>query len=88
MKVEFAGDRFILRRSNADWDLRQFEKQYQIFIQSYSLEAAKKAVQCYSGEYLEGEDWLWTDIPRVSYILRFNELPKEVKSDSRRKGTK
>ena len=87
VKIEFAGDRYILRLSAVDWDLGEFERQYKMFIQSGSLEAAKKAIQCHSGDYLEGEDWLWADIPRERYTLKYNELSKEIRPVNGRKGT-
>jgi len=88
VKIEFAGGRYILRLSDVDWDLREFERQYEVFIESGSLEAAKKSVQCYGGEYLEGEDWLWAVSACEKYTLKYNELPKETKLDSGRKRKK
>lgn len=76
IKIEYADNRYILRVDNADWDVRQFDKAYEIFIQSGSVEAAQNALKCYRGEYLEGEDWLWSDIVRESYIRKYNELKR------------
>lgn len=89
IKIEFAGDRYILRLSDIDvrWDLREFERQYEIFEESGSLEAARKGTQSYGGEYLEGEDWPWAVVVREEYTLKYNELPKETKPHSRRKRT-
>ena len=88
IKLEFACDKYILRLGDVNWDLREFERYYKMFIQSGSLESAKMTVQCYRGEYLEGEDWPWADITRESYTLRYNELPKGTKFVSGRKRTK
>ncbi|HEY9061925.1 MAG TPA: response regulator [Pseudobacteroides sp.] len=79
INIEYNDDRYILRVKDVDWDVRQFDKAYEIFTQSGTIEAAKNAIQYYRGEYLEGEDWIWSDIVRESYICKFNELQKRLK---------
>lgn len=74
IKIEYANDRYILRLGEVDYDVREFEQNYQRFMDSGSELAAKKALATYRGEYLEGEDWLWADIEREDYINRVEKL--------------
>jgi len=75
--IEYSDNRYMIKVKDADWDVREFEKEYEIFIRSGSLAAAKRAVQYYRGEYLEGEDWLWSDITRESFRRKYNEIQKK-----------
>lgn len=84
LRVEYSNDKYIIRVSDVDWDLREFERLSEIFSKSGSLETAKNAVQCYSGEYLECEDWSWAAVAREKYTLKYNELPKVMNPDNGR----
>lgn len=74
LEIAYADDRYIVRVGNADWDVRLFEKAYQDFRRTGSREAAQKAISLYRGEYLEGEDWIWSDVPRENYICKYEKL--------------
>lgn len=78
IKIEYYDDRYRLTVIDSDWDLRQFEQKYEDFIKNGSSEAGKMAMDLYRGEYLEGEDWLWSDLNRGYYERKFLELQKKV----------
>jgi two-component system, LytTR family, response regulator len=44
------------------------------FNETYSEEARQQALAVYRGEYLEGEDWLWSDITREAYRQQAEKL--------------
>ncbi|PYE48814.1 response regulator [Paenibacillus barcinonensis] len=79
LKIEYANDRYILRVLDADWDLRTFESALRQFDQTASDEARGQALAVYRGEYLEGEDWLWSDITRETYRRQVHQLKKAAK---------
>lgn len=74
IQIHYANDKYILTVTEADWDLRSFEQAYQTFGSTALSEHAGRALACYRGEYLEGEDWLWVDILREDYICRADVL--------------
>ncbi len=78
IQIEYSDDRYIVRVGDSDWDLRSFEKVHEDFCRTGSREAAQKAISLYRGEYLEGEDWLWSDISRESFILKYKKLFEEI----------
>ncbi|PZT54032.1 response regulator [Paenibacillus silvae] len=79
LRIEYANDRYILRVLEADWDLRIFETARRQFDQTASEEARRQALAVYRGEYLEGEDWIWSDITREAYRRQVQKLKKTVK---------
>ncbi len=74
IEIEYSDNRYIVRVRDADWDVRLFEEAYEDFCRTGSPEAAQKAISPYKGEYLEGEDWLWSDISREDYICKYERL--------------
>lgn len=74
LAIEYADDRYRLRVLEADWDLQAFEQNYQEFVKTGSEEAAERAAGLYRGEYLEGEDWPWSEIDRQYYSRKHEEL--------------
>ena len=58
--IEYSGDRYCARvHEDAEWDLRQFNKDFERTVQTDSQKLAQKLARLYRGEYLEGEDWPW-----------------------------
>lgn len=74
LRIEYAEDRYILQAGAADWDVRTFNAAYAQFLQSGSSAAAREALDSCRGEYLEGEDWPWSDLTREDYIRRYEQL--------------
>lgn len=74
LEIEYANDRYILRVLHADWDLRTFDSAVRQFAETSSEEARQQALAVYRGEYLEGEDWLWSDITREAYRQQAEKL--------------
>ncbi|KUP20885.1 response regulator [Paenibacillus sp. DMB5] len=74
LEIEYSEDRYILRIKNAQWDVQQFEKKYRIFLEFRTIKAAEDALEYCRGEYLDGEDWLWSDILREKYVLIHDEI--------------
>ncbi len=81
MEIVYSDDRYVLKIKGVDWDLRRFESDFDVFRRTGSLEAAEQALGCCGGEYLEGEDWLWSDLLREEYIFRCNKLKKALKAN-------
>lgn len=74
LRIEYAEDRYILQAGAADWDVRTFNAAYAQFLQSGSSAAAREALDSCRGEYLEGEDWPWSDLIRENYLRRYEQL--------------
>lgn len=72
--IEYANDRYAIRVKDACWDQQQFDAEYEAFHKTGTMESAEQAVSHYRGEYLEGEDWLWSDILREEYICKYDRL--------------
>ncbi|OXS57001.1 hypothetical protein B1A99_19355 [Cohnella sp. CIP 111063] len=70
LEIQYSDDRYSLRTIDVDWDVRAFEAEYEIFNRTGSVRAAKQALSRYRGEYLEGEDWPWSELLREDYICR------------------
>ena len=82
IKIEYSDDRYRLKVIDSDWDLRLFEQKYEDFMKTGSTEAGILAMDLYQGEYLEGEDWHWSDLNRGYYERKFLELQKKVNNYS------
>jgi two-component SAPR family response regulator len=78
IQIEYADDRYVLYVKKADWDVRQFEAYYSEYMKTQSPEAGKKAMELYRGEYLEGEDWLWSDVQRENFICKYETLRRAL----------
>lgn len=76
VKISYKHDRYMLQLLDAVWDLQQFDRVYRAFANTGSLETVRTAERLYSGEYLSGEDWLWSDVERESYACRYEKLKR------------
>src|SRR5690606_30841491 len=74
IEIEYSNDRYRVKVTTADWDVRVFEEALEVFSRTGSTEAGQKAMSLYRGEYLEGEDWPWSDLPREYYIRQYEQL--------------
>lgn len=77
IKIEYADDRYQLKIHQVSWDVRAFEENTEKFLKTGALEAAQKALEIYRGDYLEGEDWIWSEINRAYYARKYEELEKK-----------
>jgi len=82
LEIEYADDRYRVKVHDADWDVRVFEEAYEAFERTGAVEAAREAISLYRGEYLEGEDWSWSDLLREYYIRKYEQLLDEAGADS------
>ena len=81
--IEYSGDRYCARvRENADWDLKQINKDFERAMKTKSIKLAQKLMQLYRGEYLEGEDWLWSDIMREDYVRKQEALQQLLQAEA------
>lgn len=78
LEIKYSDDRYMVRVKDADWDLRSFEEACGAFDKTGSHEAALKMISLYRGEYLEGEGWPWSDIPREHYICKYEKLLEDT----------
>lgn len=78
-EIKYADDRYMLTIENVDWDVQRFEEAYETFKRTNSLEAAKQGVDLYRGEYLEGEDWLWSELQRGVFSRKYETLKRALK---------
>ncbi len=76
--IEYSNDRYAIRVKEACWDQRQFDEEYEAFRKTGVIESAEQAMSHCRGEYLEGEDWLWSDILREEYICKYDRLKTAV----------
>lgn len=67
IKLEYYDDRYFVKLEQVTWDVLEFERYYQNYKKAGSQEELEKALEHYSGEYLEGEEWLWAYAPRENY---------------------
>lgn len=72
--IDYSNDRYSVTVGDAFWDKREFQEKYEVFHRTGSKEAAEQALRCYRGEYLEGEDWLWSDLSREEYICKCDRM--------------
>ncbi len=81
--IEYSGDRYFARvHEDAEWDLRQFNKDFERAVQTDSRKLAQKLARLYRGEYLEGEDWPWSDIAREDYACKQETLQKLLQMEA------
>jgi two-component SAPR family response regulator len=78
LEIPYSDDRYFLKVGEVDWDIKTFEAEYEAFSRTGSMKAAKQALGCYGGEYLEGEDWPWSELLREKYICSYDELLKAI----------
>ena len=84
VKITYLQDRYILHMSDAVWDLRKFDIAYKAFTTTGSSEMGRTAEELYTGEYLNGEDWLWSNIEREGYACRCEELKRKLGKTTQR----
>lgn len=78
LEIAYSDDRYRVKANNADWDVRLFDEAYANFSRTGSSAAAQQAMSLYRGEYLEGEDWPWSDLHREHYSLNYKKLREET----------
>ncbi|AFM41580.1 response regulator containing CheY-like receiver and SARP domains [Desulfosporosinus acidiphilus SJ4] len=77
-KINYAHDSYQLNLPETEWDLQQFDDAYDIFLRTGLAERGKEAELLYTGEYLNGEDWLWADLIRESYAQKYRNLKQRL----------
>lgn len=81
IRIQYADDRYQLKLQQVFWDVKAFEESIERFQKTGSMEDAQKALELYRGEYLEDEDWLWSEIHRAYYERRILTLKKAMSLD-------
>jgi two-component SAPR family response regulator len=74
--VDYSADSYSLGVSNAEWDIERFDALYAEFRRTGSLESAEEAATFYLGNYLEEEDWSWSDYTAGSLSKKHLEMQK------------
>lgn len=67
IKIEYYDDRYFVKLEEVEWDVLEFDRHYQNYKETGSKEELELALRCSSGDYLEGEEWLWAYAPRENY---------------------
>lgn len=78
LHIEYVNDRYRLKVTDAKWDYHQFEAVYAQYKQTHAQELAQQALALCTGEYLEGEDWPWSDIMREEINRRCESLNRSL----------
>ncbi|MCX7842219.1 MAG: response regulator [Clostridia bacterium] len=78
LNIEYSQDKYILNMKEAIWDKKQFDNFFRDFC-SGSRTAGQACLKLYRGEYLQDEDWPWSDYDRERYALRVREIKKQLK---------
>jgi len=72
--IEFSDDRYHVWLDRVEWDAAEFGKHYREYKKSGRLKDLEASLDYYSGEYMEGEDWLWAYADRESFRRMYEEL--------------
>lgn len=83
IKVEFFEESYILKLGYVEWDAREFERLYRKG--KNNPELAKQAVAYYKGDYMESEDWIWSQLAAESMAMKYDELLMFLVEDSYQK---
>lgn len=67
VRIEYSDHRYFISFEGLIRDTETFQKHYLAFKKSNHVEERKKAISCYKGEYMEGEDWLWSYADKSKY---------------------
>lgn len=83
IKIEFFEDSYILKLGNVLWDAREFERLYRKGRNNPGI--AREAVEYYRGDYMEREDWIWSQLTGESMAGKYEELLMFLVEDSFKK---
>lgn len=75
--IDYSVDSYSLNVANVEWDVDRFDSLYSDFRRTGSLESAAAAAAFYSGNYLEDEDWSWSDYTAASFSKKYLGMQKE-----------
>jgi two-component SAPR family response regulator len=74
IQISYANDSYFLKLINGQWDLRQYDKAFTLYMQTGSSTAAQEAAVLYREDYLAYEDWQWAFQRRADYAMKQQKL--------------
>lgn len=86
IRIEFAGESYILFLGNATWDVREFESLYEKVKSDGWTDAAKSALSLYHADYMGNEDWIWSRGVAESLARKQEALLKGLAEQSFKEG--
>lgn len=86
IRIEFSDESYALYLGKVTWDVREFKRLYEGVKGEKGEGAAKEAITLYLGDYLESEDWSWSQFYRESIARRYEQLLKYLAEQRFEKG--
>lgn len=77
IRIEYTDHRYFVSLDGVICDTAEFEKHYREYKNTGEASAYNMAAECYQGEYLEGEDWLWAYEDRAYYQELYDEMVRK-----------
>ena len=74
IRIEYSDHRYFVSLDGVSCDMAEFEKHYREFKRTGETTEKRMAADCYRGEYLDGEDWLWAYPDRAKFERMYKEL--------------
>ena len=82
MQIDFIDESYVLLIGHLDWDLREFENIYEQFQENGNIKMGNKAISIYHGDYMESEDWSWSQLLAESLARKYGLLLKRLAEHS------
>lgn len=83
LQISYANDSYLLKLTEGQWDLRQYESAFALYVQTGSSAAGQEAIELYREDYLAYEDWPWAFQRRAYYAMKQRELLIRLSADKR-----
>ncbi|MEO3944160.1 response regulator [Gorillibacterium sp. CAU 1737] len=83
IQISYANDSYLLKVAAGQWDLRQYDKAFTLYMQADSYAAGQEAAELYREGYLAYEDWRWALQRRADYVLKQRELLTGLSADKK-----
>ncbi len=74
IQISYANDSYLLKLGDGQWDLRQYDKAFALYIQTGSPAAGQEAAKLYREDCLAYEDWRWAFQRRADYAIKHRKL--------------
>lgn len=74
IQISYANDSYLLKLTEGQWDLRQYDKDFTLYMQTGSSAAGQEAAELYREDYLAYEDWRWAFQKRANYAMKQQAL--------------
>lgn len=74
LQISYANDSYLLKLTDEQWDLRQYDAALTLYAQTGNSNAGKAAAEMYKEDYLAYEDWRWAFQRRADYAWKQRDL--------------